>query len=237
MDPLKERLPGGLRQPDLLAGVDVREHPDDRAAVTGRVGVPHGVVFLARDLAHPLEALPRDEHVPGDQGNAAGAAQARDIPVVDDLQVAHRHDARDRLDLAGRVERQCGEELPLAVPGAAVEPPLAGHQDAVFGDLTLAVRHQGAADPHVRAVSKDLILDPVRKVRDRPALRPPGGRAEGRDPSARPSWMPTSTTVCMSFRSRRIAWEPACARRGADHRVDHLVGQPPVLLTPQRIRP
>src|ERR1022692_3847393 len=152
VNPLEERLPGGLRQPDLLAGVDVREHPDDRTAVAGRVRVALGAVFLAYDLADPLEALPRDEHVPGDRGDAAGAAQASDVPVIDDLQVAHRHDRRDRLDLASRVDRQRREHLPLAVPGAAIEPPLAGHHDAVLGDLTLAVRHQGPADPHVRAL-------------------------------------------------------------------------------------
>src|SRR6185437_4309960 len=129
---LEERFPGGLRQPNLLAGVDVGEHPDDRTAVAGRVRVALGAVFLACNLAEPLEALPRYENVPGDQGDAAGTAQASDVPVVDDLQVAHGHDRRDRLDLARRVDRRRREELPLAVPGAAVEPPLAGNHSAVL---------------------------------------------------------------------------------------------------------
>jgi hypothetical protein len=62
-----------------------------------------------------------DENVVQDQRAASGAAQAQDVPVVDDLDVVHRHEHVTDGFVAGRVLRLGADDGPLGVAAAGGE--------------------------------------------------------------------------------------------------------------------
>ena len=126
-----------------------------------------------------------DEHVLDHDVVGAGAAQADDVPDVDDRVVLARdHEGLEVDDVAVGVEDQPAEQHPRAVVAAGGEAPLAGQGVAALGDDGLARRGVRRAQPGAGVLAPDGLLRLVGEQRDLPRVDAdhagdPAGRAAG----------------------------------------------------------
>ncbi len=98
-----------------------RQHGEERLPIDRVAIVAHARRGGVGKLGKGEHAMGGNEHVPGDDGLAAGAGEPHRVPVVVDRAVGGRQQEESRLRRRSRLRNHAADELPLRIVAAAAE--------------------------------------------------------------------------------------------------------------------